>query len=904
MSRLAVQLLILFTAANAQYRGGSISWERLPDSNVVRFTVHTAWARTAKTFVKIVDGVSIPNDGSYMPEKGDVVNVLGIETPKFVTSNGFESYLQMTVTSNTENPENGGANDWTSWTTNYIEGFSTYDVAFDSDQHTYVAELQGCCRQTMMRSGDGVCVDYFVATGILKLCNSPYHLRATVNLNLDPPPLSFFPHWVPFRFSSEQNITMDAFQLPVVDFMESGKVAPSKLPWRDPEGWDAKLIREGAAASGSLASTASELGPADAMHRAGRRLLDKHGEEEDPNLDPWPPLPVPTRVIATASVTGTNMRMVKNEEQMLTLFASHDCTGSDMIKIPAGMDLCNGTMAFPSGVAVEANVSCVILPGRMNLEITNSCSVSSPPRAEAQSPVEREGDHTLFLSDSGTGTVPICNNYGSDAPKVCRLQRGSSIPRMFWTTKLPEPCAMPGCETHATYSPSAIPDVGDAVSFLYTRQGQTGMYISNALPNGNYPVTIMVSTSTSCSTMLEIILHVMDDSYTIKYDFEEDPVVQYRNGYIPRPFPTGFRNRIAWDFVGDVPASTLMFNNINPYMFGGDMPELARADEAPQATLTWSPCLANVGLYFVCANAVAITDRYIWAPLVCVPVRVVEDLAPRITIYPLDKPGEDQSEYSLYMGESLEAVIMAFDNPSDTIDFVGISKVDMNTGDKIRAKVSYLYMDVRPTSTSEREAALMPRLVEPGVPPFLSLILGGPVNATITATKPHTMDRVLSYTPTRMHSGLEFSICFLAVDARGVCPKEAAGEDRIGSGTERCMHVSVYRCKYALNPGQELSHIAGLFETNWIQLFSLNPTFSEPEVPLAGSGKAVVNIGHLYKVMEGENLYDIVRSMGTTHNHIRFLNADISRQKESWWTEALPTGMHVCVIPNGCVTNV
>jgi hypothetical protein len=227
---------------------------------------------------------------------------------------------------------------------------------------------------------------------------------------------------------------------------------------------------------------------------------------------------------------------------------------------------------------------------------------------------------------------------------------------------------------------------------------------------------------------------------------------------------------------------------------------------------------------------------------------------------------------SLFMGESFEAVVEAFDNPSDKIQFLGVSKVCLadcahcrwilallalvtvsRSGGRqhgrqaARAGIVRVHGSGHP-EPSKPERALIPRLVQPGIPPFLSLIVGGPRPETIAAAAFHITDRMVSYTPTRMHSGLEFSLCFLAVDAPGVCPKDVAGKNRIGSAMERCMLVTVHRCKYALNPGQELSHIAGLFETNWIQLFALNPTFQSPEVPLPGTDKHVVNIGHLYEV--------------------------------------------------------
>ena len=48
------------------------------------------------------------------------------------------------------------------------------------------------------------------------------------------------------------------------------------------------------------------------------------------------------------------------------------------------------------------------------------------------------------------------------------------------------------------------------------------------------------------------------------------------------------------------------------------------------------------------------------------------------------------------------------------------------------------------------------------------------------------VEQVVSFTPTRMHSGLELAVCFMAVDQRGSCEK-------LGDWSERCMHISVHR---------------------------------------------------------------------------------------------------------------
>jgi hypothetical protein len=75
------------------------------------------------------------------------------------------------------------------------------------------------------------------------------------------------------------------------------------------------------------------------------------------------------------------------------------------------------------------------------------------------------------------------------------------------------------------------------------------------------------------------------------------------------------------------------------------------------------------------------------------------------------------------------------------------------------------------------EVVYMPELEEVTPPPYLSLTLGGPVHqgslttpsVLISAGTGVSRNRTISYVPTRMHSGLEMSVCMLAVDFRGLC---------------------------------------------------------------------------------------------------------------------------------------
>eukprot|EP00961_Rhodomonas_salina_P089669 1205979-Rhodomonas_salina.1 len=153
-------------------------------------------------------------------------------------------------------------------------------------------------------------------------------------------------------------------------------------------------------------------------------------------------------------------------------------------------------------------------------------------------------------------------------------------------------------------------------------------------------------------------------------------------------------------------------------------------------------------------------------------------------------------------------------------------------------------------------------------------------------------------------------MCFLAVDARGACPRSLPASARIGSGTRGCLSISVERCRYAMGPGQDLPHIAGLFETSWLQLFVLNPLITAPEV--AVDKETIVSIGHSYRVSpspivlstalasvsasavlcdafsarvcwggaqveEGQNVQDIMRRFGASMRVASFVNVDLSQ---------------------------
>ena len=112
------------------------------------------------------------------------------------------------------------------------------------------------------------------------------------------------------------------------------------------------------------------------------------------------------------------------------------------------------------------------------------------------------------------------------------------------------------------------------------------------------------------------------------------------------------------------------------------------------------------------------------------------------------------------MGDRLELVVKAADNPQDKVEVLGLTKLDVNTGDRFRGRIRYeservdlvggrmsLYYPIPGFTAS------IPKLTEIQPHPFMSLSIGGPRNLTKALLVPYERERVISFVPTRLHSG-------------------------------------------------------------------------------------------------------------------------------------------------------
>ena len=972
-----VLLCSLLQLASAQFRGGSISWEPVsisPGDNRVRFTLRSTWVRSAGTYVKVVDGLAQPQD-AYQPVEGDVVKVAGLETPKFVTSTGESFLLEVRVTSNSEQiPHTNAPHEAAHWTynsLNWFEGTSEYVVSFPRTDVTYVAELQGCCRE---KSGMENVRD---ARGITHMFETPYHLTTTIRLDRDPPPLSFLPSFVPLFVG--RNIEPPLFlDVPVLDFSTTVRKAPSKVAKHDAETWPAKVLRARMQQQGSVKS----LSPgAENTNGINKDKLEMDNillpVDESAPQNTMPNMPPPAPIAATAAGTGTSVRMVcqdlprfldnegdgcdayetwcrsgrfvpepgrkgrqtiaqyKNADgldasmaccacrqdklQQLRLFHSRDCSNElDSVSVSCGSDICEGSNApshYPTptdpahaggGGRVVGNFSSVLVPAGVALELSPECEFSQPPNASADAEITLENRferNNTLIGALHDGRSSGCDNRGSNASVCCRLTTAAAVElarTLRCKTKIP------GYSRGRTIAD----DLQFQHTYLEDGRLQIRMY-PQALGVGNYPVQLKMASGSSSYTTVEFILHIMLDSQVEAFMPPPNEDV-----YRQKVASAGFPMNLTWRADERKSRSTYyLFDNIHSHTFGDVMPT-ARVYGAEIMSLSWrvewvsAPCVGSVGSYFYCFIGILAAPPYDWQSIQCKLIRVVEDLPPVLAFYTRANAAQPDyrttqaSKYTVFMGQRLEIVAEARDNPSDSIDFLALSKVDINTGDRLRASIKMKPLQVGELHGIQslwyrpQEVASVPEVEGITPPPFVSLTVGGPAHPPTAAAFSDEVSRtrVLSFVPTRMHSGLEMSVCMIAGDSRGLCRP-------IGDGTERCIQITVHRCKYALRTGEDLVHVSGLFEVNWVQMWALNPTYLTPEVA-APDGNSTINIGQLYQVRKGEYIHEVARRFGMTMKQVMFFNADLSNQKTPAWTGKLAVDSQLCIVPNSCYTHI
>jgi len=158
--------------------------------------------------------------------------------------------------------------------------------------------------------------------------------------------------------------------------------------------------------------------------------------------------------------------------------------------------------------------------------------------------------------------------------------------------------------------------------------------------------------------------------------------------------------------------------------------------------------------------------------------------------------------------------------------------------------------------------------------------------------------RRFTWKPHRSLSGsAPVAVCFSAQDSSGVV--SANGYQLVPSkAVAACLSVTVIRCRYAVNEGENLRTIAAFYRTNWVQLWALNPEIRTPDMDLAPG--ALVSVGHIYKIERDDTVLALLRKFGAARKQFEMVNNDWAVEPD----KVLLPGQSLCVTPGACGTNV
>ena len=240
--------------------------------------------------------------------------------------------------------------------------------------------------------------------------------------------------------------------------------------------------------------------------------------------------------------------------------------------------------------------------------------------------------------------------------------------------------------------------------------------------------------------------------------------------------------------------------------------------------ITWRPCDCDVGRTYICATARSSLDSGLGfgastGNTSCVAVDVMPDIAPviRSPTVTVDSSGVTHHEtFELFMGrERRVPVITAVHNPHKHITFTA---TDLPPGAHLAS-----------VNVSEVVVPLDEGCVE------------GPCSHRV-------MD--VRWTPSWNQGGLSTTVCVQAEGEATGCHAHASG-----MASTVCFILRVHKCTYALQYDQHLEEVAAMYHTDWLNIFSLNPSVTAPD--RIQYSQQIINIGHKYVVVPGDTLSKI-----------------------------------------------
>jgi len=285
-------------------------------------------------------------------------------------------------------------------------------------------------------------------------------------------------------------------------------------------------------------------------------------------------------------------------------------------------------------------------------------------------------------------------------------------------------------------------------------------------------------------------------------------------------------------------------------------------------TLRWTPCTHQIGKSVVCFDVVnslgmASTQK-------CLAINVVADAAPAVSV-------------------SLGGVTLGGMGSANPL-LIGVSYVFQVTGTDFNSKDMLM---IKPTKADGS-------MCGPGeacIPP--TSMMSAPYSWMGPGTNMSTAVN-LTFAPKHNHGGYVMQHCFSASDSCGA-PCGGVSCPGVIQNTTTCITIRVDRCQFVVRQGQELQEIAAIYNSDWLQLWSLNHQLSNPDVNLMPGN--IVNIGHLYAVQPYDKPQDVAVRFGMSDEAFATLNADVrigAMGMEQCQSVTECSSMRWCILPSSC----
>eukprot|EP00960_Hanusia_phi_P075964 768491-Hanusia_phi.AAC.4 len=883
------------------YRGGSIQWfPNPPGSHSVEIVVHTVWTQPSGGGVlQAEDAVPFREHSTSPPrlvvsngmlDQDLVVKVINVSSNSQVTSLQCSSFCSCRCCFQYAET---------------VEGVSVAHVNLTSRSRGYVAEVQGCCRDSQPPN----CYQNG-AKGLSQHCGTSFLLRTLIKLDALPPPFSYLPFFFPYNLSSDAS---NGLPLPIVDFrLTHAGIQKVSLPgplW--PTKLQERLQNKPPPSAPVLLNSVKVLHRIRALYAENQNLTLDHLEHDgftaeeskqvmevyDTNSDSYiegneirvqealtefdvvPPLPWMLQeqnyeTIVKLHPIGSAVPMLDPKE-MLILYESDNCSSPNSASLPPGADLCQDSFVefsqcpdgsrrcYPnSSLPVIGNFKSLQIPTGLVVDVVFSCEVSQSNFSSYQQ---------LTSPDNAFSEGSVVQTCDSRINSCCSLR----YPSKSLTFRTRNVTAGSNIEGNCNGCNFFNEDVSTMLQFSQSMSYVTG--INQLLPDGNYPVLMQVQSDTSAYTFIEFIWHKMSLS---KFSVEFYSQINHE------PAPCTLETNLAL-------FATMTYNNES-------LLNLQDSPTVGQNQFSWTPCFQYVGFHFFCVFW-GDSNSGEWSNLNCDFIRVVENLPPKIIVNISNTTSKYSLQATAYMGQRVPIVLALLDNYKDRFKYSGISQVIlaakgifMNNGESAFATTTY-----RATATRYWSRYLQ-EFVNATPPKILDIEWRPIRNISVDETR-FELSAFQDYyvKPNYMNSGLNVTICFMVINGMGT-----EGQCTMyGPWTEQCIRIDVVKCRYSIPPGRSLVYIAGLFKTNWIQIYSLNPLFVKADAPIVNKS-VVVDIGKLYKVTEGEDIFKIARQMGINIQQVMFLNAELTQARLAQWTTTLHPGQTICLIPNSCNSQV